>query len=390
MAAEAQPVGLTGGCQCGAVRYRLDRAPDWAGLCHCRMCQKAGGAPFMAFFLVREKNLIFTHGAPSKFRSSAVAERGFCSACGTPLSYRMDGRDEISITIGSLDEPARRSPQRAIGRRVDAALVLPSRRLAGDGICNLDGQIQNHGCRQPPASRSRSLIAFEETLHGRRVHLRPRPHPARTRQVRRRAAYDDDAGAGGDGAEGDQGPQPNSGRPGRRRGDGLRRSGRRSGRRHRPHGRAGGRLRRRRARRADQPLLRLRPRLGQFRLGAGDGRPARADDRRRRRIDEPGRHRRLGRRLAGRSVAGDPRLFHAAGRIGRPDRHQIRLLARRRRRLCGRVAAPRRQGMGGGAVQEARSRRCATSTACRCSNATSTCGRRPTCSRWRRSSRRSS
>ena len=74
MAAEAQPVGLTGGCQCGAVRYRLDAAPEWAGVCHCRMCQKAGGAPFMAFFLVREKNLVFTRGALSTFRSSAVAE----------------------------------------------------------------------------------------------------------------------------------------------------------------------------------------------------------------------------------------------------------------------------------------------------------------------------
>jgi len=115
MAADAQPVGLTGGCQCGAVRYRLDAAPEWAGVCHCRMCQKAGGAPFMAFFLVREKNLVFTRGALSTFRSSAVAERGFCSACGTPLSYRMDGRDEVSVTIGSLDEPARVPPKEQLG-----------------------------------------------------------------------------------------------------------------------------------------------------------------------------------------------------------------------------------------------------------------------------------
>ena len=54
--------------------------------------------------------------------------------------------------------------------------------------------------------------------------------------------------------------------------------------------------------RADQPLLRVRPRRGEFRRRADHVRPARHGDRRRRRIDEPRRHRRLGRRLAGRSV----------------------------------------------------------------------------------------
>jgi hypothetical protein len=115
MAAEAAPVGMTGGCQCGAVRYRVDQAPEWAGVCHCRMCQKAGGAPFMAFFLVRRKNFVLTRAALATFRSSAIAERGFCSACGTPLSYRMDGRDDVSVTIGSLDAPAEVAPTEQLG-----------------------------------------------------------------------------------------------------------------------------------------------------------------------------------------------------------------------------------------------------------------------------------
>jgi len=48
MSGEAQ-VRLTGGCQCGAVRYRLASPPTGENVCHCRMCQKAGGGPFMAF-----------------------------------------------------------------------------------------------------------------------------------------------------------------------------------------------------------------------------------------------------------------------------------------------------------------------------------------------------
>ena len=110
MAAEAQPVSLTGGCQCGAVRYRLDAAPTGANVCHCRMCQKAGGAPFMAFAGVRPTELAWTRGGPKIFVSSAIGERGFCGDCGTPLTYRGYGRDRVSVTIGSLDAPAAVAP----------------------------------------------------------------------------------------------------------------------------------------------------------------------------------------------------------------------------------------------------------------------------------------
>jgi hypothetical protein len=43
-------MGLTGGSQCGALRYRMNAEPRGTNICHCRMCQKAGGGPFMAFF----------------------------------------------------------------------------------------------------------------------------------------------------------------------------------------------------------------------------------------------------------------------------------------------------------------------------------------------------
>jgi len=105
MSGQREPI-LTGGCQCGAVRYALYAAPGQAGICHCRMCQKAVGGPFSSWANVRMANFAWTRGIPSVFRSSPVAERGFCSRCGTPLYFNYIKRsDAISVTVGSLDTP---------------------------------------------------------------------------------------------------------------------------------------------------------------------------------------------------------------------------------------------------------------------------------------------
>lgn len=103
--AHRKPV-LTGGCQCGAVRYALFARPERAGVCYCRMCQKAVGGPFSAWANVAAQDLAWTRGAPTVFRSSSAAERKFCANCGTPLSFgylQRPGR--ISVSIGSLDTP---------------------------------------------------------------------------------------------------------------------------------------------------------------------------------------------------------------------------------------------------------------------------------------------
>ena len=108
-------MALTGGCQCGAVRYRLDAAPTGANICHCRMCQKAGGGPFMAFAGVKPADMTWTRGSPETFASSDIAERGFCAGCGTPLTYQALGADRIGVTIGSLDDPGEVAPVKQFG-----------------------------------------------------------------------------------------------------------------------------------------------------------------------------------------------------------------------------------------------------------------------------------
>jgi hypothetical protein len=98
---------MTGGCQCGAVRYALSAEPTDGSICHCRMCQKASGNFFAPLTGVKVAELTWTRGEPAIFKSSELVERGFCRDCGTPLSFRYLDRDRIMVMVGSLDEPAR-------------------------------------------------------------------------------------------------------------------------------------------------------------------------------------------------------------------------------------------------------------------------------------------
>jgi hypothetical protein len=105
-------VKLEGGCSCGAVRYETDAAPFHRTLCHCVDCRRIVGAPAVAWFSVAAADLRFVKGAPALHRSSARVERGFCGACGTPLSYRSDDYpDEVDVVTCSLDDPAAAAPQ---------------------------------------------------------------------------------------------------------------------------------------------------------------------------------------------------------------------------------------------------------------------------------------
>jgi hypothetical protein len=105
----------TGGCQCGAVRFAVYAPPIKIGLCHCRMCQKAVGGPFAVLAEVAWSAFAWTRGSPSSFQSSSRAWRDFCSACGTPLSYRHPDGPIIELMTGAFDEPRRVPPTYAVG-----------------------------------------------------------------------------------------------------------------------------------------------------------------------------------------------------------------------------------------------------------------------------------
>lgn len=143
---------MTGGCQCGAVRYLFKGVPGSASFCHCRMCQKAGGNVGLALVRLDVDHLKWTQGTPSEFRSSSVVSRGFCQLCGTPLYMREDGDACIEVTIGSLDRPAPVDPTEQVGieSRIDwfdTLHTLPQRRTDED---RTPGDLAKLASRQHP------------------------------------------------------------------------------------------------------------------------------------------------------------------------------------------------------------------------------------------------
>jgi hypothetical protein len=102
---------LTGGCLCSKIRYRITGTPVEVLYCHCRMCQRAHGAPVVAWLTVPIDVFTVTMGSPLAYHSSAKAVRHFCGDCGTPLTWRAtDNPRLVDVSSASLDNPGAATP----------------------------------------------------------------------------------------------------------------------------------------------------------------------------------------------------------------------------------------------------------------------------------------
>ncbi|MCU9847716.1 GFA family protein [Defluviimonas sp. WL0024] len=99
-----------GGCMCGAVRYRLTGPFTYSAHCHCRSCQRAVGAGVATYTAVAPENFAVTRGELTVYRSSPGVERGFCSRCGTSLTYAGEDWTDTAVMSATLDDPAAAVP----------------------------------------------------------------------------------------------------------------------------------------------------------------------------------------------------------------------------------------------------------------------------------------
>jgi hypothetical protein len=112
---EKMSAKMTGGCACGRIRFDAEIDSDEAYLCHCRMCQRASGNVSLAMKNVPQAAVRWST-EPDWYRSSPIAERPFCSACGTSLGFRYDtDTDQMDLTVAAFDDPERFRPTSHFG-----------------------------------------------------------------------------------------------------------------------------------------------------------------------------------------------------------------------------------------------------------------------------------
>jgi hypothetical protein len=101
-----------GGCQCGAVRFRVAPAPRQVWFCHCRQCRRAQGSAFVASVPVPrgEFELLSGEQALRAWRSSPGKSRWFCGVCGSPLYSEVDGAGTLRVRAGALDDDVTLTP----------------------------------------------------------------------------------------------------------------------------------------------------------------------------------------------------------------------------------------------------------------------------------------
>ena len=132
--AARQDEGAEGGCQCGALRYRV-RLSEALTLyrCHCRECQKQTSSAFGMSMILPEAAFSMTRGEPLSWSSRADSGRivncFFCGACGCRLLHKSPSRPgRINLKPGTLDDTTWLQPVVQVWTKA----AQPWLRLTGD------------------------------------------------------------------------------------------------------------------------------------------------------------------------------------------------------------------------------------------------------------------
>jgi hypothetical protein len=129
---------ISGGCQCGQLRFTVGLPSKWVAHCHCSMCRRAHGAGYVTWLGAEAAQAVIDDRAARLrwYASSAQGERGFCSHCGSTLFFRSSRwPGELHVVVANLDGPPDRKPQVHVSwdDRVDWASIDPADGLPRKG-----------------------------------------------------------------------------------------------------------------------------------------------------------------------------------------------------------------------------------------------------------------
>ncbi len=111
-----ETTSFSGGCLCGAIRYRAAGPATSVVHCHCSLCRRASGAPVVTWATFPAGAVTFSREKVTReYASSTWARRGFCPDCGTQIWFQQLKRtDEIDLTLSTFDDPTSFRPERHI------------------------------------------------------------------------------------------------------------------------------------------------------------------------------------------------------------------------------------------------------------------------------------
>ena len=91
--------GGNGRCLCGAVRFSAGQVDHKVGACHCGMCRRWGGGPFVGVDCGSDVTFVGEDNIAT-FQSSEWAQRGFCKQCGSHLFYKLMANGQYIVPVG--------------------------------------------------------------------------------------------------------------------------------------------------------------------------------------------------------------------------------------------------------------------------------------------------
>ena len=152
-------VSVTGGCQCGTVRYQAGAVIGTAR-CHCTDCQAQSGAGFghsvyvpAGTFEINAETACFEQTADSGNR----VQRLFCPRCGVRIAHIKPGGGYVSLKGGTLDPEHRVVPAAEIwtGSKLPWVALLP-------GLPAWESQPEDMGVVMGAYAKARTKAAYNE------------------------------------------------------------------------------------------------------------------------------------------------------------------------------------------------------------------------------------
>jgi hypothetical protein len=131
---------VEGGCQCGAVRYRMTGAPLTVYNCHCKDCQRFSGGTHAMSMIVARDHIETLAGELATYDKTAdsgrVARMHACAACGTKMwNEPLASPALLVLKPGTLDDMGWAAP---VGN-IWTASRAPWVPIDG-GLVNFEGQ----------------------------------------------------------------------------------------------------------------------------------------------------------------------------------------------------------------------------------------------------------